>query len=135
MATKNPKKKLNDKITPLVSIFAFCESFIQDKRNRFSLINIFDRVHFSNVPAPFPITIFVSASLPPGTHKISIVVGNPANKKEIGGHQIVIPSDNPVFNYAINDIVIFDHYGKQDFHIKIDGEIISSSFITVTLRD
>jgi hypothetical protein len=62
---------------PRILSFVICENTIEDRANRISIINIFNRIYFENLPATAAFRVYLSAILPEGNHKINITLESP----------------------------------------------------------
>lgn len=114
-----------------IRAFVTCEYIVQDKKNRFSLINIFDRIFFKELPGSYPFRIFASFASVAGKHDVRITEENPEKPSaEIYSDQFAMGKDG-VYTIAVQGVFDFDYYGRHYFHLYLDEKLIGTTFLDV----
>jgi hypothetical protein len=126
--SKGPKK---EKIKSEIRVFAPCEYIVQDKRNRFSLINIYDRIFTPEIPKNFLYRMLLSISAPIGSHNVKVTAENP--EKDL--IEIINVSQNigedGLFSLVIEGILEFKYYGIHYFNAYVDDDLIGRTYVNV----
>jgi hypothetical protein len=127
---------LNDKtISCTIRIFTPCEYIIQDKKNRFSLINIFDRIFLQELPINYLFKLFLSISAPIGGHFIKVTIEDPEKvQSELATLSQNIGEDG-LFNLAIEGIFEFKYYGRYWFNAYVDDKFIGQTYVNINKPD
>lgn len=111
--------------------FLMCEYIVLDKKNRFSLINIFDRIFFKELPSSYPFKIFVSFIGSAGSHEIKLVAENAKDKDNTIYEDKVTLDKESIFTLTVEGLFDFTYFGKHFFSLYLDGQKIGRTFLNV----
>lgn len=111
--------------------FLMCEYIVLDKKNRFSLINIFDRIYFKELPSSYPFKIFISFIGTSGSHEVKLIAENANDKNNTIYEDKITLDKESIFTLTVEGLFDFTYFGKHFFSLYLDGRRIGKTFLNV----
>ena len=124
-----------DKNTPKMMIFTFCEKIIQNKTNQFSLINLFDTIHFKEMPGLISCNAFLQIALSPGNYDLVFKTIEPNGDISNIASQKITREVVGNFSLVMNLNLTYLDLGKYKYQVFIDDLFLNEIEINVVLSE
>jgi hypothetical protein len=120
---------------PRLVIFAFCEKIIEDVARKFSLINIFENVHVTDLPRDFSCGMFISIYFEPGEYLVELKSFSPSGELFEQMFEKTLKIDTAVTHSLIINLNIgLEESGTYVFQVFINKSIVGEREIAVVLE-
>ncbi|MBE0682070.1 MAG: hypothetical protein IH589_09145 [Anaerolineales bacterium] len=122
------RKKISNK--PVLRTFALCEYVVVDKSNRFSLVNIFDKIFLPETPAGYPFNLYVAISVDDKKHNFKVFLESPKGE-ETKILEVDETTKEDLYAIQVKGFFEFKDFGKYWFNIHVDDNLIGRHFFSV----
>lgn len=123
------KNKISNR--PVLRTFALCEYVVIDKANRFSLVNIFDKIFVPETPTAYPFNLYIAISVDDREHNFKVLLESPKDE-ETKILEVDQVTKEELYVIQVKGLFEFKDFGKYWFNILVDDKLIGKHFFTVS---
>jgi len=118
---------------PIVNMFITCEYVTMGLGERPTVVDVFNNIHFPNLPGSHNFTLFTRLLADPGTYPITIQAGRKGGEKSIDVFSADINiGESQAHNILVKEYFSFDHPGRYTFSIFSAGEMLGKTYLVIT---
>ncbi|MBL7164066.1 MAG: hypothetical protein ISS57_15825 [Anaerolineales bacterium] len=119
--------------TPVTNIFATCEYVTMGMGERPTVVDVFNNIHFAQLPGTHNFTLFARLLAEPGTYPITIQAGREGGEKSIDVFSADITvGESHAHNILVKEDFSFDHPGQYTFSITSAGQTLGETYLAIT---
>ena len=119
--------------TPLVNIFVTCEYVTLGQGERPTVVDVFNNIHFSQLPGSHHFTLFARLLAEPGSYPITIKAQREGAKKgvDIFSAEIKV-NESGAHNILVREDFSFDHPGQYTFSIHTGDNLLGVTYLAIS---
>ncbi len=119
--------------TALVNMFVTCEYVTMGVGERPTVVDVFNNIHFTELPGAHHFSLFARLLAEPGRYPITIKVWRDGAEKsiEIFAADIQV-SESHSHNILVKEDFSFDHPGQYTFSIYTASDLLGETYLAIT---
>jgi hypothetical protein len=118
---------------PLVNMFVTCEYVTMGMGERPTVVDVFNNIHFPELPGSHKFTLFARLLAEPSIHPIHIKARRGDAKQDIDIFSTEISiGEAQAHNILITEDFTFDHPGQYTFSICTGDELLGNTYLTIS---
>lgn len=119
--------------TPLVNMFVTCEYVTMGLGERPTVVDVFNNIHFAELPGTHNFTLFARLLAEPGMYPVTIQAGREGGEKIIDVFSADITVDEShAHNIIVKEDYSFDHPGRYTFSIYMGDELLGETYLAIS---
>jgi hypothetical protein len=119
--------------TPVVNMFVTCEYVTMGMGERPTVVDVFNNIHFAQLPGSHSFTLFARLLAEPGTYPITIQAGREdgENVTDVFSAEITV-GESHAHNILVKEVFSFDHPGQYIFSIYTGEELLGKTVLAIS---
>ena len=119
--------------TPVANMFVTCEYVTMGLGERPTVVDVFNNIHFTELPGAHHFSLFARLLAEPGSYPITIQAGREGGEKIIDVYSTDITvGESHAHNILIKEDFSFDQPGRYTFSIYAAAELVGKTYLVIS---